>query len=72
VATLDGRASVGALRGESLWSVDISGRGRGRKMRYFNGTLGRIRHVKRAPDRSLWLTTSNGGGQDKVVRVTVG
>jgi len=72
VATLDGRAWVGALRGESLWSVDVSGRRRGRKVRWFNGTLGRIRHVKRAPDRSLWLTTSNGGGQDKVVRVTVG
>ena len=28
--------------------------------------------VKRAPDRSLWITTSNGGGRDKVVRVTVG
>jgi glucose/arabinose dehydrogenase len=72
VATLYGRAWVGALRGECLWSVDIQGRGLRRKTRYFHGTFGRIRMVKRAPDRSLWITTSNGGGQDKVVRITFG
>jgi len=71
VATLYGRAWVGALRGQCLWSVDISGRGRGRKVRYFHGTFGRIRSVVRAPDRSLWITTSNGGGRDRVVRITM-
>ena len=71
VATLKGRAWVGALRGESLWSVDISGRGVRTKHRYFEGTFGRIRNVKRAPDRSLWITTSNGGGGDKVLRIVV-
>jgi hypothetical protein len=50
--------------------VGISGRGR--KARWLHGTLGLIRHVKRAPDRSLWLTTGNDGGRDKVVRATVG
>jgi hypothetical protein len=53
-----------------LRSVGISGRGR--KARWLHGTLGLIRHVKRAPDRSLWLTTGNDGGRDKVVRATVG
>ncbi|QWZ07999.1 PQQ-dependent sugar dehydrogenase [Nocardioides panacis] len=72
VTTLHGRAWVGALRGECLWSVDIDGRGLRRKTRYFHGTFGRIRNVKRAPDGSLWLTTSNGGGTDKVLRVTFG
>ena len=72
VTTLHGRAWVGALRGECLWSVDIDGRGLRRKSRYFHGTFGRIRNVKRAPDGSLWLTTSNGGGTDKVLRVTFG
>jgi glucose/arabinose dehydrogenase len=71
VATLKGRAWVGALRGESLWSVDISGRGVRTKHRWFEGTFGRIRNVKRAPDRSLWITTSNGGGGDKVLRIVV-
>lgn len=72
VATLHGRAWVGALRGECLWSVDIDGRGRRTKTRYFHGTFGRIRNVKRAPDRSLWITTGNGGGTDKVLRITFG
>ena len=71
VTTLKGRAWVGALRGESLWSVDISGRGVRTKHRYFQGTFGRIRNVKRAPDRSLWITTSNGGGTDRVLRIVV-
>ncbi|CAN5396622.1 hypothetical protein BH10ACT10_BH10ACT10_20770 [soil metagenome] len=71
VATLSGRAWVGALRGQSLYSVDISGRGLRTKHRYFEGTFGRIRTVKQAPDRSLWITTSNGGGTDKVLRIVV-
>lgn len=71
VATLNGRAWVGALRGESLYSVDISGPGLRTRRRYFEGTFGRIRNVKRAPDRSLWITTSNGGGSDRVLRIVV-
>jgi glucose/arabinose dehydrogenase len=69
MATLNGRAWVGALRGQCLWSVDIAGRGKGTKTRYFHRTFGRIRMVKRAPDGSLWIGTSNGGGRDKVVRI---
>jgi glucose/arabinose dehydrogenase len=71
VTTLAGRAWVGALRGESLWSVDVSGPGLRTKRRYLQGTFGRIRNVKRAPDRSLWITTSNGGGRDRVIRIVV-
>ncbi len=72
IATLRGRAWVGALRGECLWSVDIVGTGKRAKKRYFHGTFGRIRMVKRAPDHSLWIGTSNGGGRDKVVRIRLG
>jgi glucose/arabinose dehydrogenase len=72
VATLYGRAWVGALRGECLWSVDISGGGKRTKTRYFHRRLGRIRLVKRAPDNSLWIGTSNGDGRDRVVRVRFG
>lgn len=72
IATLYGRAWIGALRGQSLWSVDIKGKGLRKKVRYFHGTFGRIRMVKRAPDNSLWITTSNGGGRDKVVRIKFG
>ncbi len=71
-----GRAWVAALRGEALYSVQLFGRRRRRKVRYFHHKLGRIRTVERAPDGSLWLMTSNRDGRgrprrgdDKIVRV---
>lgn len=69
VAIARGRAWVGALRGESLWSVDVAGRDSHQKVRYFQGRFGRIRMVKRAPGGSLWIGTSNGGGRDEIIRV---
>ncbi len=71
VAVLKGRAWVGALRGESLWSVDIAGLNRRRRARHFEGRFGRIRMACRAPDDSLWIGTSNGPGRDRIIRVTV-
>jgi glucose/arabinose dehydrogenase len=78
VAYVRGRLWVGALRGESLWSVRLDGRNRGRKVRHFHGRFGRIRTVAAAPDGSLWITTSNRDGRgdptradDRVVRVTL-
>ena len=35
-----------------------------------NDTYGRIRTIRRAPDGSLYVLTSNGGGTDVVLRVT--
>jgi glucose/arabinose dehydrogenase len=76
VATARGRAWVAALRGRSLWAVELFGSRARRKTRYFHDRLGRIRTVERAPDGSLWLMTSNRDGRgtprrgdDKVVRV---
>ena len=78
VAILGGRAYVGALRGRSLYSVRLNGPRRGRKVRFLVGTYGRIRTVQRAPDGSLWVTTSNRDGRnpaappdDRVLRVVV-
>ena len=72
IAILGGRAWLGALRGECLWSVDIAGRNAGAKHRYFHGTYGRIRLVKRAPDGSLWIGTSNNqAGGDRILRVAI-
>lgn len=72
IAILGGRAWLGALRGECLWSVDIDGANRGDRRRYFHRAFGRIRLVKRAPDRSLWIGTSNNNaGKDRIFRVTL-
>jgi hypothetical protein len=67
---------VGALAGHSLYSVDLVGPGARRRTRWFNDRLGRIRTVERAPDGTLWVTTSNRDGRgnprsgdDKVVRI---
>lgn len=72
-------AWVGALRGESLYSVLLRGPDAGRKRRYFQGRFGRIRQVKAAPDGTLWITTSNRDGRgapragdDKVIRLVLG
>jgi len=71
LAVAGGFAWVGALAGQSLYRVDIRGRNAGRKRRFFQNTYGRIRTVELAPDRSLWITTSN-GSQDRVIRVERG
>ena len=71
LALAGGRAWIGALRGQALWSVDIAGVGRSTKRRYLHRAHGRIRMVKRAPDGALWIGTSNGGGADKILRVTL-
>jgi glucose/arabinose dehydrogenase len=78
IAAARGRIWVGALRGEALWSVRSSGPDRGRKVRHFHERFGRIRTVAKAPDGSLWITTSNRDGRgtpgrldDRVVRITL-
>lgn len=78
IATAKGWAYVAALRGRSLWAVKLNGARRGRKVRLVEGRLGRIRTVERAPDGSLWITTSNRDGRgtpgphdDRVIRVRV-
>ncbi len=78
VAVARGRAWVGALGGQSLWSVRLSGPKARAKVRHFQGDFGRIRTVQKAPDGSLWITTSNQDGRgspsdsdDRVIRVTV-
>lgn len=79
LAIARGRAWVGALRGECLYSVRLRGPDAGEKRRHFRGRFGRIRGVAKAPDGSLWITTSNrdgrgapGADDDRVIRVVLG
>jgi glucose/arabinose dehydrogenase len=68
IATAAGYAYVGALRGRALWRVRLNGPNARRKVRFLHTRLGRIRTVERAPDGSLWVTTSNRDGRGDPVR----
>ena len=53
-----------ALRGERLWQIPLSRSGEaGTPIAHFPGGYGRLRAVVRAPDGSLWCTTSNRDGR---------
>ena len=69
LAITRGRAWIGALAGQSLYSVVLRGADAGRIRRHFRGEFGRVRTVVRAPDESLWITTGN-GRTDRVIRLT--
>jgi glucose/arabinose dehydrogenase len=79
LAWLDGVLYMGALRGERLWQIPVSGARVGQPKAALEGTLGRIRTVEASPDGNLWLTTSNTDGRttevrpddDRVVAITV-
>ncbi|MEP9382102.1 PQQ-dependent sugar dehydrogenase [Nocardioides cheoyonin] len=74
IAITRGRAWLGALQGECVWSVDLDS---GKTQRYLDGH-GRLRLVAAAPDGSLWVGTSHrdgrdspGPGDDRIYRVTL-
>jgi len=64
VAITAGSLWVAALRGERLWQVPLDPIGAlGKPVAHFTGEYGRLREVVRAPDGSLWFTTSNRDGR---------
>jgi glucose/arabinose dehydrogenase len=76
-ATIDGDTLyVAALRGQRLWAVPLDGAGgAGTPISLLQGQYGRLRTAERAPDGSLWITTSNRDGRgspvaadDRVIR----
>ncbi len=76
IAATGGYAYVGALRGEALWRVKLNPPRARRKVRFFHTRFGRVRTVEKAPDGSLWVTTSNRDGvhdhvpaDDRVIRI---
>ncbi|HCB07733.1 MAG TPA: PQQ-dependent sugar dehydrogenase [Nocardioides sp.] len=78
VAVADGRAWLGALQGECVWSVVLDGPDAGTSTQHLTGEYGRIRSVAAAPDGSLWVTTSNRDGRtdprpgdDRILRVMI-
>ncbi|NUR09085.1 MAG: PQQ-dependent sugar dehydrogenase [Nocardioidaceae bacterium] len=78
IAVTRDRAWIGALRGQCLWSVVLTGPNRGRRARFFLRRFGRIRSVAKAPDGSLWIGTSNRDGRgtpaqadDRILRIAL-
>ncbi|MFD2079732.1 Glucose/arabinose dehydrogenase, beta-propeller fold [Actinopolymorpha cephalotaxi] len=64
LAYADGSMWLASLRGERLWRVPVAGgRVTGASKAFLVGTYGRLRHVARAPDGSLWLLTNNTDGR---------
>ena len=60
----EGDLFVTALRGESLWRLELDDRGNvTERERLLEGEVGRVRDVAQAPDGSLWVSTSNRDGR---------
>ena len=75
-AIIGRRMYIGALQGGNVLRLSLKGT-RARKLQpLLDGRYGRVRTAQRAPDGSLWITTSNrdgrgspNGGDDRVVRI---
>lgn len=52
-------AYLGALRGQRIWAVPLSGDSAAEPVGYFTRMYGRIRDISRAPDGRLWVLSNN-------------
>jgi len=75
IAILDDRVYIACLRGTKLYRVSTEGKD---AQALLDGQYGRLRHVAVAPDRSLWILTSNRDGRgtpveadDRILRLDV-
>jgi glucose/arabinose dehydrogenase len=69
----NGALAVCALKASRLFFMKFNNKGKLRWVRVpprLNGDFGRLRSVTQAPSGALLVTTANGGGADRVVKVT--
>ncbi len=76
LAISKGRLFVAALRGEGLIRSKLRGTRAGKPIKLYPGRYGRLRTVVKAPDGSVWFTTSNRDGRgdprkgdDRILRI---
>ena len=76
----DGAVWMAALRGQALWRIEVDGTDERAPtpQRFLHEEYGRLRHVVRAPDDTLWVLTSNtfrgtpAADDDRLLRVSPG
>jgi glucose/arabinose dehydrogenase len=78
LAFANGSLWAGALRGQRLWEIPLTGKGTAKPNDWFVGDYGRIRTVTVAPNGNLWVTTSNRDGRgdpapqdDRILEVAI-
>lgn len=79
LAHAGGSLWAAGLRGRRLWQIPLKDGRTGRPIARFDSSYGRLRAVVRAPDGSLWVTTSNRDGRgdpkpgdDRIIIVPLG
>ncbi|MFD8501085.1 PQQ-dependent sugar dehydrogenase [Amycolatopsis sp. NPDC059657] len=65
-----GSLYMAANLGKRLWRIPLKDGKTGTPEALFEGTFGKLRAVEPAKDGSLWFTSTNGGGLDKIVSYT--
>ena len=63
---------VACQRGTRVYRHVISGTSLTSTQQLFSGTYGRLRTVEPSIDGGLWLTTTNGNGNEKILKVNLG
>jgi aldose sugar dehydrogenase len=66
----NGKLVVALLKQRALWVADIGSAGQVVDEGLSMGDQGRLRSVAQGPDGNLYVTTDNGGGTDKILRLT--
>ena len=68
----EGRLAIACLVGAELRLLQFTSNGQligQQTIAEFDGDYGRLRAVQMGPKQSLWVTTSNGGGTDRIIRI---